>query len=133
MDSATALLIACVAIYVFFRIKSGFRKHKAAMNACLAKVTFENLTTEDQERVVSRSTELATAYGNDEQQISELNQRQGYGLYALAMAELDIAPSLPEYNWSLVKNPLTSLKAAEREINAARQLLQKKNGVDVEI
>lgn len=133
MSTFSIAIIAVIGLVVLFRVKSGFSKYKAAQNALLAKYTFATLDGESQKRVVDRTKDILSAGGiNGADRVSHLDDRERYGFYALAMAELNIPPALGGYDWQFVKNPFVALLNAETQIQAAKRQL-KSGGIDLDI
>ena len=135
MNDLLIVILVVTCLVVLFRVKSSFSKYKAALNALLAKYTFETLDPETQRRVVDKMKSILSAGGirNVKDRALRLDDREKYGFYALAMAELDIPPALNAYDWQLVKNPFVALSNADTPIKAAKRQLSKSDGVEVDI
>lgn len=128
-------VLGLVVLFGFIKFKIFSSKYKAAMNALLAKHTFETLDPVDQARVVEQTKTILLAGGfpDAEGRMASFTEKEKYGFYALAMSELNIFPALADYDWYYVKNPFVALIKADNEIQAARRRLIKSEGVDVEI
>lgn len=135
MSTFSIVIIAVIGLVVLFKVKSGFSKYKAAQNALLAKYTFATLDANSQKRVVDQTKSILSAGGisGGEERVSRLEDRERYGFYALAMAELNIPPALGGYDWQFVKNPFVALLNADAQIQSAKRQLSKSDGVEVDI
>ncbi len=122
------------AVFVFFRIKSGFNKYRAAMNALLAKHTFSVLGPSEQLRVVNQAKQILVAgRAGDGSMLDRAPDREKFGFYALAMAELGIQPALPGQEWSLVRNPFVALTNAATQIRTAQMALERDHGAKIDL
>lgn len=135
MSTFSIVILIAVGLFVLFKVKSGFSKYKAAQNALLAKYTFEALDPEGQKRVAEQTKSILSTGGisEGEDRVARLEDREKYGFYALAMAELNIPPALSDYDWQFVKNPFVALLNADTQIQAAKRQLSKSDGVEVDI
>lgn len=135
MSTFSISAVAIIILVVFFKVRSGFSKYKAAQNALLAKYTYATLDANSKKRVVNQTKSILSAgsMSGDEEKVLQLEDRIRYGLYALAMAELNIPPALADYNWQFVKNPFVALLNAETQIQAAKRQLSKSDGIEVDI
>lgn len=135
MSTFSILILIGVVLFVLFKAKSSFTKHKAAQNALLAKYTFGTLDSESQKRVVEKTKDILSAGGvrGAGDRVARLGDREKYGFYALAMAELNIPPALSKYDWQFVKNPFVALSAAETQIQAVKRNFIKSDGVEIDI
>lgn len=127
------VLIVIVGIYFIFHVKRHGSRVGAAKNALLAKYTFSHLDSEKQLKVLDRTRHILESGGirNASERLQNLPQRERYGFYALAMAELGIPPCVGNEAWQYVKNPFVALIRADSHIKAAQNDL--KNKYDVEI
>jgi hypothetical protein len=135
MKTLTIVIALIVGLFVLLRIKSAFTKYRAALNALLAKHTYQNLDLPSQQkvRVQTRIILFKGGFRDSSQAIEQLEDRERYGFYALAMAELGILPSLPGESWQYIKNPFVALDNAEIQIGTAKIHLQKAHGVAVDL
>lgn len=129
---AIVIGLLILSLFVLLRIKSAFTKYKAALNALLAKHTYQNLDLAAQQKVQVQ-TRIILFKGGFRDSAQQLEDREKYGFYALAMAELGISPSLPGESWQYIKNPFVALDNAENQIATAKIHLQKSHGVAVDI
>jgi hypothetical protein len=51
MDTLLIVIVVVVGLIVVFKIKSSFNKYRAALNALIAKYTYERLDSESQQKV----------------------------------------------------------------------------------
>lgn len=135
MSTLTIIIAVIVGLFVAFKVKSAFTKYRAALNALLAKYTYQSLDLETQQKVKKQTEKILSAGGfrDAAEELARLEERERYGFYALAMAELGIPPSLPGEHWQFIKNPYVALLNAENQIGAAKIHFQKSHGVEVEI
>ena len=129
------IAVIVVGLFVVFRIKSAFSKYRAALNALIAKYTYERLDSESQQKVRIQ-TELLLCkggYRNPSKDAFVDDDRAKYSFYALAMAELGIPPALRGETWQYVKNPFVALDNGVNQIGAATAHLRKTHGIEVEI
>jgi len=61
-----------------------------------------------------------------------MGEKEKYGFFALAMAELGIEPISRKWRWYIVPNPFVALIRAEKEIKMA-QLGLKAEGIEVSL
>jgi len=135
MKTLTIVIAFIVGLFVLVRIKSAFTKYRAALNALLAKHTYQNLDLASQQKVRIQTQIILFKGGfrDSAQSIEQLDDRERYGFYALAMAELGISPSLPGESWQYIKNPFVALDNADNQIGTAKIHLQKAHGVTVDL
>jgi len=125
-------------LFIFFKMKSSFRKYRAALNALLAQHTYFTLKYSEQEGVMSKIKEIMIlgpgGINTDyvEQRFQTLNDRELYGFMAIAMNELNISPAIQGYTWHVVRNPFVALLNADKEIAAAQIELERK-GIKVDL
>ena len=135
MQTLTIVIALIVGLFVLLRIKSAFTKYRAALNALLAKHTYQDLDLESQQkvRVQTQIILFKGGFRDASQAIEQLGDRERYGFYALAMAELGIPPSLPGESWQYIKNPFVALNNAGIQIGNAKIHLQKAHSVAVDL
>ena len=135
MNTLTIVIAFIVGLFVLLRIKSAFAKYRAAINALLAKHTYQNLDLMSQQkvRVQTQIILFKGGFRDSAHAIEQLEDRERYGFYALAMAELGISPSLSDESWQYIKNPFVALDNAEKQIATAKIHLQKSHGVEVDL
>jgi len=135
MTKLIIIVIIVIGLIAIFKIRSSVCKYRAALNALLAKYTFQSLDDKSKARII-KQTEIILATGgirNPTERVSRIEERERYVFYALAMAELGIYPALSGEGWHLIKNPFVALVNAEREIWMAQNHLRKAHGVDVDV
>ena len=127
------VLIIIAGIYLFFHVKSHGSKVGAAKNALLAKYTFSRIDSKTQSKVLDRTRDILRSGGirDATEKLQTLSERERYGFYALAMAELGIPPALGNETWQYVRNPFAALIRAESHIAASQNDLKNKYGVDI--
>lgn len=133
MQTLAYVALAILAIIIFVRVKAGFAKYSAAMNALLAKHTFDLLPAADQQRVIERAKQIITMGGATGDRLASLAAQEKFGFYALAMAELGIRPAIPGQEWTHVRNPFVALLRADSQIKAAQRGLERTHGVKIEL
>lgn len=137
MKTLFIILIAIFVLFLFFRTKSSFTKYRAASNALLAKYTFSQLSSEDQNKVVAQAKDILSSGGGRadflEDRFQRLDSKSRFGVYALAMAELHIPPEIDGYDWQLIRRPLIILDNANKEIEAFQLELERKHGIKIEL
>jgi len=113
------------------------RKFRAVHNALLAKFTFEHLPVVEQRRVLDGvGSILANArypIRDPAAAIAGMAERERFGFYALSMAMLGIAPSLPGEGWFDVRNPYVDISGADEIFESTRDQIRKKHGVDIRL
>ena len=130
--------LGVVGLLGFIHFKRFSSKFKAAMNALLAKYTFESLDTEIQEAIIVQKKIILMRDGlfrasNVESHMLEFTEKEKFGFYALAMSELGILPALSDYDWYYVRNPFVALLNADHEIKMAQRHFIKSEGIDIKI
>lgn len=134
-ESLLVALVALLALVFFmFKARSGFKKYRAALNALVAKYTFDNLDNDTKSKVIDRTLDIVPNIDSDfnRDSLSELRDYERYGFIALAMAELDIPPAVHSFDWQYVKNPFTALIDAGKEIQLAQRQIWKSDGITVD-
>ena len=117
------------------------KTHAAAMNALMAKHLLSQMTEERQQVIWERVRLILLQDGHltPEEVVSGLDYIEGgkekalFGLVALAMLELGIAPPRNVWRWVRVRNPLVALINADTEIEMARISLEKRQGIKVSL
>ncbi len=131
-----AILIALVAgTYGVIKWKSFARRHRAAVNVLLAKHTYGTLSERDRRRVQDQVVSIFKEV-QYEGSVEFDNETQRYGWYALAMAELEIAPAVQAYvhpKWYLVRNPFVAISPTDKLLTMVSNYLRDKHGVNVTI
>jgi len=131
------LIIICIVVglYLFFRIKGSLSKHNAAMNALVAKATYQKMDKDLQKQVIDRTLFILQQDGGfsaSQDRLDKMGEKQKYGFFALAMAELSIEPLSRKWKWYLIRNPFVALIKAEKEIKMAQSGL-KAEGIEVNL
>lgn len=128
--AATAVLL----LFLYFRFKVGFDRWKAAHNVVVAAYTYANLSPETQESVRERTEEILLKSGwRGNTRRLEQDQTAMYGWYALAMAELGIAPLALLDTWNHVRNPFIAISAGHKDVVSVASQLKKATGVEISI
>ena len=117
------------------------KTHAAAMNALMAKHLLSQMTEERQQAIWERVKIILLQDGHmtPEEVVSGLYHIEGgkekalFGLAALAMLELGIAPPRNVWRWVRVRNPLVALINADQQIEMARISLEKRQGIKVSL
>ncbi len=144
MKTIIVIIVLVVAIYVWRKIKLAQARHAAAFNVLLAKYTFSQLSEDDKEKVLDKTMEIIERSGGGrvlaraaERYGSPLefdNEAEQYGWYALAMAELNIPPAIPDIGvWNLVKNPFFAIAPTDKMFRHVSKYLRNKYSVDISI
>ena len=94
-------VIIVLAYYILNRIISNIR---SAINIAMAKVTYNNLSEDDQFEVDMIAEQILEVYEWDVNAVFE-SELQQLGYTALAMRNLGIKPDNFENNWYVVTNP----------------------------
>lgn len=132
---AITILALIIVVFFVFKTMAAFSKYKAALNALLAKATYEELDSTKKQAVAEQAMEIMARGGisDAELRMCRLPERERYSFFALAMAELGISPALTGYSWQIVENPFVALLNAENQIRAAQRDLRKKHGIAISI
>jgi hypothetical protein len=130
----TFLFIICIiaGIYIIFRIKKSISKHNAAMNALVAKATYQQLDIVLQRQVIDRVLFILQRDGGfppSQESLNKIGEKAKYIFYALAMLELGIEPISRKWKWYPIRNPFVALIGSDKEIKMA-ELGLKKEGID---
>ena len=120
-------------IWFCFHVKKHGSKVGAAKNALLAKHTFPDLQPEVRSQVVERAKHILQVRGirDPSKKLEGMSEAERYCFFALAMAELEIRPSLGNELWHYVENPFVAFINAQSHIDAARNDLNEKHGVEI--
>ena len=107
----------------------------AAHNVVAAAATFESLPVDKRNQVVTTSIEIMKRVGWMRDAVPSMLEEDDvvkFGVYALAMAELDIPPVCLISKWNLVRNPFNEALKAPYYLATSRQLASRK-GFEVEL
>jgi hypothetical protein len=133
----TFLFIICIiaGIYIVFKIKKSINKHNAAMNALVAKATYQHLDMDSQRQVIDRVLFILQRDGGfpaSQESLDKIGEKEKYMFYALAMLELGIEPISRKWKWYPIRNPFVALIGSDKEIKMA-ELGLKKEGIEVSL
>jgi hypothetical protein len=133
----TIIIIASIiaAVFIVSRYLRNVKKHSAAMNALVAKATYNQLPENLQTQVINNTLFILQrdgGFSSDgvQEYLNKMDEKTKYSFYALSMIELDIEPISKKWQWQIVSNPFVALIGAEREIMMA-QLGLKREGIEV--
>lgn len=109
-------------------------KCEAAWNALMAAYTFELLSSEQKDQVLTQCEVIESSLlhrpVNYLEVVAHLNNAQKYHLFSLAMMNLEIRPALGSKPWHKVRNPNADLLDAKEVILYTKQQLEKEFHVD---
>jgi predicted nucleic acid-binding protein len=132
----TIIIIASIitALFVVSRYLRKVKKHSAAMNALVAKATYQQLPVNLQTQVVNNTLLILQrdgGYSSDraQERLKQMDEKIKYSFFALSMLELGIEPISQKWHWQIVSTPFVALIGAEREIEMARLGL-KREGIE---
>src|SRR2546428_11925706 len=111
MSTLTIIIIVIVGLFVVFKVKSASTKYREALNALLAKYTYQSLDSETQQKVKRQTEKILSAgsFRDAAKELAQLEERERYGFYALAIAEVGVPHSLRGKHWQVIKNPYVAL------------------------
>lgn len=121
----------------------GFKRYRAVVNAMNAKLTWAELDERFRLGVQSAAENLYMSGGqsaaviDDDQRrskaegaISRMNELHRWSLYAMALEQLGIPPSLDGESWDNSRNPFTLL-AKQKDIVGGSEYFSRNYGVSV--
>jgi hypothetical protein len=130
------LLISSVVVaaigYGLWKYLRFAKRHAAAMNVVLAKITFDRLSASEQSAVDTKAHEiLARLMRRPPTAFNTETER--YGWYALAMAELLIPPVIEQSRWNHVRNPFFAVFVDDPAFRLISDYMRRKRGIAIEI
>jgi hypothetical protein len=127
--SITALL------FIAFKISSGMKRQRQILNILYANYTFQQLNGDEKNAVIAVASNILHKGGvhNARERLEGFNDLQRYGVYALAMAELEIPPAIGKYTWSYIPNPIVISEKIEKEIDVQLELFYKDHGIKLSL
>lgn len=134
-------LFAGVLFSTFRFLKRGPERHAAVLNALLAKITFPTLARANQRRVVRRARVIWAGGGNAQRgshapvadtSLAGMSEFKRFSLFAMAMLDLRIEPSIQEPWDPPPRNPFM-LRLTDRDVEVQAFYLKKRFGIDVSL
>ena len=123
----------CAAIgYAIWKYLRFSKRHAAAMNVVLAKITFEQLAANKQSAVDSKAHEILARLMRRPPGTFD-TETERFGWYALAMAELGIPPAVDAPKWSHVRNPFFAVCAGDPAFKLISDYMKRKHGIEIQI
>jgi hypothetical protein len=128
-------VVLWILFLVIIPIRSSYSKYQAALNVLLAKYTYEKLERSNQAAVVNKTKQilLMGGFSNPAERLDNMNSKERYGFFALAMGELRIKPALSGYDWYYIENPFIALYKADNELWMAKNQLKTSHDVEIDI
>lgn len=124
--TAFLLCLVVASTLLFFAVRRDFTKAAAANNVVAAAVTYELLGPADKARVHQHAIDVVKRSGwRGSREPSFPDEAARFGWYALAMAELGIAPACILSAWNHVRNPFIAISIGDSNIDAALKLASK--------
>ena len=110
------------------------RKYYAAWNALMAAYTFEQLSPDQKQQVMSKIEEIESSVLRRPvlfiEVVANMTGAQLNHLFSLAMMNLGIRPALGNDLWFEVKNPHVDLLNGEAVLASTKHKLEKQFGVE---
>ncbi|WP_027711116.1 hypothetical protein [Dickeya chrysanthemi] len=125
-------LISIVPIFIIMKIID-FRKTRknVAYNILLSQITYNNESIESKKIIDGVAREILKSRTTENMMTSTFNEDNPlviYGFYALAMQELNIAPSSENFkNWFPVRNPFIGETNIQKYLRKAKIKIEKKD------
>lgn len=122
-------------VYFIFKMYRGSIKQSAVQNAFLAKLTFSKLNEQEKKDVQDKTIEILVRGGMNNEYALEffhgLSELYQFSIMAMAMAELNIQPCLPNETWHYVERPLEPINNLKHQIDVMKNHLIKYHHVEV--
>jgi len=134
MKMTTLLLsvLCLVAVYAVWKYLRFVKRHKAAMNVVLAKITFGRLSASKQTEVDLKAHEILAPLMRKPPEIFKTETHK-FGWYALAMAELGIPPAVEQAKWNYVSNPFFAVFPGDSAFKLICEYMKRKHGIEVQL
>jgi hypothetical protein len=137
LNTIIIIISIIVTLFVISRFLRSVKKHDAAMNALVAKATYQQLPVNMQTQVINNTMIILQRDGGyssekADERLNEMDEKTKFSFLALSMLELGMEPISKKWHRQIVSNPFVALIGAEREINMA-QLGLNKEGIEVEL
>lgn len=137
MNTSIIVAASLVFLFVVLKIRSGMNRQKQILNIVYGKYTFDQLAEKEKTRVVTVALDILHRGGihaeDTKERLGQFNDLQKYGVFALAMEELNISPAGGKYTWQYVRNPIVVSEKIRKELEAALELFCKDYGVRLDL
>ena len=97
MNLLGIIILLLLALLIGIKIYNNVKKHTAAMNALVAKATYQRLSELSRKEIENKTIEISEKGWHFSKEaageaLNRMSEGEKYGFYALAMLELDTNP-----------------------------------------